>query len=79
VSAEWEQRLSELWASIDDHSEQRFLALMEELVAELPADSAVAAFERRPRSTPRATPTLLRRCIGKHSTKGWRASAGGER
>jgi Flp pilus assembly protein TadD len=43
---EWEQRLSDLWASIDDHSEQEFLSKMELLVAELPADSAVGAFER---------------------------------
>jgi Flp pilus assembly protein TadD len=43
---EWEQRLSDLWASIDDYSEQEFLTRMERLVAELPADSAVAVFER---------------------------------
>jgi len=43
---DWEQRVSELWASIDDHSEKEFLARMEQLVAELPADSSVAAFER---------------------------------
>jgi tetratricopeptide (TPR) repeat protein len=45
-SAEWEQRLADLWASIADLREDEFLARMEELVAELPADSAVAAFER---------------------------------
>jgi tetratricopeptide (TPR) repeat protein len=45
-STEWEQRLSDLWASIDDHSEEEFSTKMEELTAELPADSAVAAFER---------------------------------
>jgi hypothetical protein len=45
-SAEWEQRISDLWASIDDRSEEEFLARMEGLVAELPADSAVAIFER---------------------------------
>jgi hypothetical protein len=43
---EWEQRLADLWASIDDLSEEAFLKKMELLVAELPADSAVAAFER---------------------------------
>jgi hypothetical protein len=43
---EWEQRLSALWASIDDLGEEAFLARMEQLVAELPADSAVASFER---------------------------------
>jgi tetratricopeptide (TPR) repeat protein len=46
ISAEWEQRLSDLWASIDDHTEEDFLARMDELTAELSADSAVAAFER---------------------------------
>jgi hypothetical protein len=44
--ANWEERLAELWASIDDHSEQEFLARIDELAAELPAGSAVAAFER---------------------------------
>ncbi|TMH65869.1 MAG: tetratricopeptide repeat protein [Betaproteobacteria bacterium] len=43
---EWEQRLADLWASIDQLSEQAFLSKMEFLVAELPPDSAVAAFER---------------------------------
>ena len=45
-SAEWEQRLANLWASIDDLSEEAFLQKMERLVAELPANNAVAAFER---------------------------------
>jgi tetratricopeptide (TPR) repeat protein len=45
-STDWEQRLSTLWASLDDHSEEEFVAKMDELVAELPADSAVAAYER---------------------------------
>ena len=43
---EWEQRVSELWASIDDHNEQEFLTRMEQLVAELPGNSAAAVFER---------------------------------
>ncbi|AJY75048.1 hypothetical protein VN24_11235 [Paenibacillus beijingensis] len=43
---EWERRVSELWDSFDNYSEKQFLAKMEELAAELPADSAVAAFER---------------------------------
>jgi hypothetical protein len=43
---EWEKRVSDLWASIDDYSEEEFLTRMEQLVAELPADSAVAVFER---------------------------------
>jgi tetratricopeptide (TPR) repeat protein len=45
-STDWEQRLAALWASLDDHGEEEFVAKMEELVAELPADSAVAAYER---------------------------------
>jgi len=40
------QHLSDLWASFDELDEQAFLDKMELLVAELPADSAVAAFER---------------------------------
>ncbi|NOK62146.1 MAG: tetratricopeptide repeat protein [Chloroflexi bacterium AL-W] len=43
---EWEQRLAELWASIDDFSEEAFLTQMQHLVKELPADSAVALFEQ---------------------------------
>lgn len=45
-STDWERRLAELWASIDDLGEASFLARLEELAAELPVDSAVAAFER---------------------------------
>jgi exonuclease VII small subunit len=45
-NAEWEQRLADLWASIDDHRPEEFVASMERLAAELPADSAVALFER---------------------------------
>jgi len=43
---DWERRLADLWSSIDDHSEQEFLSRMERLAAELPPESAVAAFER---------------------------------
>ncbi len=42
----WQQRVDDLWASFDDHDEEQFLAKMEQLVAELPEDSPVAAFER---------------------------------
>ena len=45
-SAKWEQRISDLWASIENHSEEEFLARMEELAAERPAGSAAAVFER---------------------------------
>ena len=46
ASAEWEQRLAGLWASADDLDEEVFRARMDELTAELPTDSATAAFER---------------------------------
>ncbi|MDQ6771628.1 MAG: tetratricopeptide repeat protein [Candidatus Dormibacteraeota bacterium] len=44
-NAGWERRVSDLWAAIDEHTEQEFLRRMEQLVAELPSDSAVAVFE----------------------------------
>jgi tetratricopeptide (TPR) repeat protein len=44
--ADWERRVAHAWASIDQLSEADFLALIEQLAAELPADSAVGAFER---------------------------------
>jgi tetratricopeptide (TPR) repeat protein len=46
ASSDWEQRVSALWESFDDHDEDAFLARMDELAAELPPDHAVAAFER---------------------------------
>jgi len=46
ISAAWEQRISELWASMDDYSEEQFLRRTAELAAELPADSPAAIFER---------------------------------
>lgn len=46
ISAEWENRLADLWASIDDCAQEEFLARMEALVGELPSGGAVAAFER---------------------------------
>ena len=44
--AAWEDRLAELWASIDDHDGDEFVGRMEELTSELPADDAVGLFER---------------------------------
>ena len=46
MSSDWEERVSALWASIDDHGEKEFLEAMDQLVAELPDDSGVGAFER---------------------------------
>ncbi|HEU5428890.1 MAG TPA: tetratricopeptide repeat protein, partial [Actinocrinis sp.] len=44
--AAWEKRVAEAWASIDDHAEADFRALIDNLVAELPGGSAVGLFER---------------------------------
>jgi hypothetical protein len=47
LSSDWEQRLDALWASADDYGDDEFRARMDELVAELPPESAaVAAYER---------------------------------
>lgn len=43
---DWERRIAEAWASLDELAEADFLALIDNLAAELPEDSAVAAFER---------------------------------
>jgi tetratricopeptide (TPR) repeat protein len=44
--ADWEQRVADAWAAIDQLSEADFLARIERLAAELPADSALGSFER---------------------------------
>lgn len=46
MNRQWEQRNSELWASIDALPEEEFLAAMDNLVGELPAGDPVAFFER---------------------------------
>jgi hypothetical protein len=47
LSSDWEQRLDALWASADDCGDDEFRGRMDELVAELPPESAaVAAYER---------------------------------
>ena len=43
---DYDRRSDELWASVEEHDEEAFRAKVEELVAELPAGSAIAAFER---------------------------------
>lgn len=45
-SPDWERRMAALWASIDDHDNEAFVALVNALVAELPPGSAVGLFER---------------------------------
>jgi hypothetical protein len=42
----WERRVERLWASIDECSEDDFLAAMAELVAERPGDDAAARFQQ---------------------------------
>jgi tetratricopeptide (TPR) repeat protein len=44
--ADWERRVSDAWASIDQRSEAEFLGLIEKLAAELPPDSGAGLFER---------------------------------
>jgi tetratricopeptide (TPR) repeat protein len=43
---EWDERLAELWASIDELDEDEFRSRMDALVAERPEDDAVGLFER---------------------------------
>jgi len=72
---EWEQRLADLWASIDQLSEQAYLSKMEFLVAELPLTVRWRHSSGRARSSRPVTPTLQCRCIGRHLSSAWRASA----
>jgi tetratricopeptide (TPR) repeat protein len=46
AGTDWEQRVSDLWARIEQHEEQEFRSHMDALVAELPAGSAIGLFER---------------------------------
>jgi tetratricopeptide (TPR) repeat protein len=46
MTDDWQQRVDALWAAFDDHTEEEFLARMDQLAAELPEDNPVAAFER---------------------------------
>jgi hypothetical protein len=44
--ADWERRLADVWASIDEREETEFLGLIEKLAAELPPGSGAGVFER---------------------------------
>ncbi|MEU6226800.1 tetratricopeptide repeat protein [Streptomyces sp. NPDC047042] len=49
MNAEWEERVTAAWATIDDYDEEHgadFRAVIDTLVAELPADSPLALFEQ---------------------------------
>jgi len=45
-ATEWERRVADAWASIDQRTEEDFLTLIEELAAESPAGGGAADFER---------------------------------
>lgn len=42
----WEKQLDKLWAAFEGYDADDFVARLDSLVAELPADSAIALFER---------------------------------
>jgi len=44
--ANWERRVADAWASLDQRSDEEFLALIETLAAELPLPSGIGIFER---------------------------------
>ena len=46
TDSDWERRLAEVWANADDYGDAELRARVDELAAELPEGSAVAAFER---------------------------------
>jgi tetratricopeptide (TPR) repeat protein len=46
TTADWEQRVADAWASIDERDEAGFLAVMEKLVEELPPGDPDGLFER---------------------------------
>lgn len=46
IDPSWEQRITELWSAIDRYGPEVFVAQIEVLAAELPAQSPVALFER---------------------------------
>jgi tetratricopeptide (TPR) repeat protein len=46
ANEEWETRNAELWAAIDDHERDEFVALIDTLAAKLPPGSAIGLFER---------------------------------
>jgi hypothetical protein len=45
-NADWEKRLAAVWATLDDRDEEQFIAAIDDLVAELPDESAIGRFER---------------------------------
>jgi hypothetical protein len=43
---DWEQRLAELWTTLEDRPVEEFVARIDELTAELPDDDGAGPFER---------------------------------
>lgn len=43
---EWEGRLADLWATLDERPEDEFVAVIDALTGDLPPDDGVRAFER---------------------------------
>ncbi|HVV24555.1 MAG TPA: tetratricopeptide repeat protein [Pseudonocardiaceae bacterium] len=46
MNEDWERRVDALWAAMDDHAEEEFVARIAELAAELPPDDPIGLFER---------------------------------
>jgi hypothetical protein len=46
ISPDWERRVAEAWAALDSYAQDDFVRLIGGLADELPAGSAVGAFER---------------------------------
>jgi len=46
TAPDWEQRIAELWKTLDDRTEDDFLARMRELVKQAPENNAPALFEQ---------------------------------
>jgi hypothetical protein len=68
--ADWEQRVLDAWASLDQRSEAEFLALIEQLAAELPPDSGIGIFERAASLDSTGHPDLAVSCTGRRWTVG---------
>jgi hypothetical protein len=68
--ADWEQRVADAWASIDQRSEAEFLALIEQLATELPADSGIRSFEGAASLDSTGHPDLAVPCTERRWTTG---------
>ncbi len=46
VDAQWEERMLELWATLDDYQQDEFIAVVDRLTAELPEGNPIGLFEQ---------------------------------